>query len=212
MNEENKTDTEQTQNEEQNNDGVIASQTPSSNHRWYIVSSTSGKENSTAKLIKQRVKANDFEDLITDIVVPTQEKIVIQRGKKKTIEERIFPGYVLIRMVANDDTLHLIRNTEGVTGFVGMTSNAKKPTPLSDKEAQGILAFTEVKQEPTYSTQLSIGDAVKVVEGPFKDFVGTVQDINNAKGQVTVLLSIFDRDTPVQLDFLQVTNISNTNS
>lgn len=182
------------------------------NQKWYIVGSTSGKENSTAKLLKQRVKANNLDEQITEVVVPTQEKIVIQRGKKKTIEERIFPGYILIKMDANDDTLHLVRNTEGVSGFVGMTSNAKRPSPLSEKEAQGILAFTQVKQEATYSTQLNIGDAVKVVEGPFKDFVGTIQDINNAKGQVTVLLSIFDRDTPVQLDFLQVTNISNTNN
>lgn len=180
--------------------------------KWYIVSSQSGKEKSTAKLIKQRVKANNFDELISEIIVPTQERIVIQRGKKKTIEERIFPGYILVKMIANDDTLHLIRNTEGVTGFVGMTSNSKAPTPLNEKEAKGILAFTEIKQEPTYSTQLNIGDAVKVVEGPFKDFVGTIQDINNAKGQVTVLLSIFDRDTPVQLDFLQITNISNTNN
>lgn len=180
------------------------------NHKWYIVSSSSGKENSTAKLIKQRVKANKLEDQISDVIVPMQEKIVIQRGKKKTIEERIFPGYILIKMEANDDTLHLIRNTEGVAGFVGMTANSKKPSPLSDKEAQGILNYTQIKQEPTYSTQINIGDAVKVVEGPFKDFIGSVQDINNAKGQVTVLLSIFDRDTPVQLDFLQVTNISNT--
>jgi transcriptional antiterminator NusG len=181
------------------------------NHLWYIVGGSSGKENSIAKLIKQRVKANGMEDQISDVVVPTQSKIVIQRGKKKTIQERFFPGYILIKMLVNDETLHLIRNTEGVSGFVGMTSTSKKPTPLTEKESKRILAFTQVKQEATYSTQINVGDAVKVIEGPFKDFIGPVQDINNSKGQVTVLLSIFGRDTPVHLDFLQVTNISNTN-
>ncbi len=182
--------------------------TPSKdNHRWYIVTSSSGKENKTAQLINQRVKANNMEDLITDVVVPTQEKIIIKRGKKQTIEERIFPGYILVRMVANDDTLHIIRNTEGVQGFIGMTATSKTPTALSDTEAEGILAFTQVKQSPVFDSKFSINDAVKVSDGPFKDFVGTVKEVNESKGQVTVLLSIFDRETPVQLDFLQVTKI-----
>ena len=178
-----------------------------SNHRWYIVTSSSGKENKTAQLINQRVKANNMEDQISEVVVPTQEKIIIKKGKKQTIEERIFPGYILVRMIANDNTLHIIRNTEGVQGFVGMTAMSKNPTALNDKEAQGILAFTQVKQSPVFDAQFSINDAVKVADGPFKDFVGTVKEVNESKGQVTVLLSIFDRETPVQLDFLQVTKI-----
>jgi transcriptional antiterminator NusG len=179
------------------------------NHKWYILSSTSGKENSTARLIKQRVKANNMEHLISDVVVPTQEKIIIQRGKKKTIEERIFPGYILIKMEANDDTLHLIRNSEGVTGFVGMTASAKRPSPLSEKEAKGILAFTQVKQEPVYKTQLSAGDAVKVTSGVWKDFIGPVSDINPNKGKATVLFSLFGRETPVEVDLLEIEKISN---
>ncbi len=176
---------------------------------WYIVSSSSGKENKTALLIKQRVKANNLDEYITEVLAPMQEKIIIKRGKKQTIEERIFPGYILIHMAINDDTLHLVRTTEGVLGFVGMTTNSKTPTPLNPKEVEGILAFTQVKQSPTYQTKFILGDVVKVNEGPFKDFIGTIQDINESKGQVTVLLSIFDRETPVQLDLLQITKMSN---
>jgi transcription termination/antitermination protein NusG len=179
----------------------------SDNHKWYIISSSSGKENKTAQLIKQRIKANSLDENVSEVIVPMQEKIVIKRGKKQTIEERIFPGYILVKMAASDDVLHLMRNTEGVLGFVGMTATSKTPTPLNAKEAEGILAFTKVKQSPVYNVNFSIGDAVRVVEGPFKDFVGTIQDINESKGQVTVLLSIFDRETPVQLDFLQVNKI-----
>lgn len=178
--------------------------------KWYIVSSSSGKENKTAQLIKQRIKANALEESVPEVVVPMQEKIIIKRGKKQTIEERIFPGYILVKMILTDDVLHIIRNTEGVLGFVGMTTGSKIPSPLTPKEAESILAFTRVKQAPTFNTKLNMNDPVKVVDGPFKDFVGTIQDVNESKGQVTVLLSIFDRETPVQLDFLQVNKISET--
>ena len=177
------------------------------NLKWYIVKSNSMKEKSTAELLKQRVAANNLEDKITEIVVPTQEKIVIKKGQKNTIEERIFPGYILVQMEVNDETLHLVRNTDGIKGFVGASTNSKKPSHLSDKEVKGILEFTKVKQEPTYQSDLSVNDTVKVVDGPFKEFVGTVQEVNGAKQQVTVLLSIFGRETPVQLDFLQVSKI-----
>lgn len=175
--------------------------------KWFIVSSTSTKEKRTALLLKQRIKANNMEDIITEVLVPTQEKVVIKQGKKNTIEERIFPGYILVKMVPTEDAIHLIRNTDGIIGFVGMTTNSKYPSALTDKEAEGILAYTKVQQNPVFTTKFNVGDAVKVVEGPFKDFIGNIQDINESKGQVTVLLSIFDRETPVQLDFLQVNKI-----
>lgn len=181
--------------------------TTSEKLRWYIVASSSGKENKTAELIKQRIKANNYEEKVTEVVVPTQEKIVIKRGKKQTIEERIFPGYILVKMSPDEETFYLVRNTEGVTGFVGTTAKSKVPTPLNPKEVEGILAFTKVKQSPVFDTKFQIGEAVKVVEGPFKDIVGTVREINEAKGQVTVLLSMFGQDVPVQLDFLQVSKI-----
>jgi len=180
---------------------------PESDFKWFIVSSSSGKENKTAELIKQRAKANNYDEMIAEAVVPTQEKIVIKRGKKETIEDRIFPGYILVKMIPNDETFQLIRTTEGISGFVGTTAKSKYPSPLNPKEVEGILAFMRVKQSPIYNTKFAIGEAVKVIEGPFKDFVGTIQEINESKGQITVLLSIFGQDTPVQLDFLQVSKL-----
>lgn len=170
---------------------------------WYIVSSYSGHENKVANQIRQRIIANGMEEEIPEVVVPTQEKIVAVGGKKRTVTERLFPGYVLVKMVMDDQTWHLIRNTDGVVGFVGI---GKRPTPLSDKEVQAILSFMDVKQ-PSYQSSFKIGDAVKVVDGPFKDFVGSIKEINEDKGQVTVLLSIFGRETPVYLDFLQVNKL-----
>lgn len=171
------------------------------NLRWFIVNTYSGHEKKVAAQIQQRIKANGLEEQITEVLVPTQEKIVAQGGKKKTVEEKIFPGYVLIHMQMNDQTWHVVRNTEGVTGFVGPS---KKPTPLSEEEVKAIMAFSEVTQTG-YQASFRVGESVRVVEGPFKDFIGKIEEINEAKGQVTVLLSIFGRETPVQLDFLQVT-------
>lgn len=171
--------------------------------KWYIINSYSGHEKKVAQQIEQRVKANGMEDEITQVLVPTQEKIMAKEGKKRTVEERIFPGYVLIKMIMNDNTWHLIRNTEGVTGFVGAT---KKPSALSEDEVNAIMAFTKVQQK-SYQASFKVGDSVRVVTGPFKDFVGAIQEINESKGQLTVLLSIFGRETPVQLDFMQVSNL-----
>lgn len=173
-------------------------------HKWFIISTYSGHEKKVAHQIEQRVKANDLEEQISDVVVPTQDKIVVSSGKKRTVEERIFPGYVLVKMDMNEDTWQIIRNTEGVTSFVG---TEKKPTPLNDIEAKGILEYMEVKQ-PAYQFAFSVGDAVKVMDGPFADFIGSISEINEDKGQVTVLLSVFGRETPVALDFMKVTKLS----
>ena len=172
-------------------------------HKWYIISTYSGHEKKVANQIKQRVKANDLEENISDVVVPTQEKIVVSAGKKRTVEERIFPGYVLICMDMNDSTWQIVRNTEGVTSFIG---TEKKPTPLSEKEAKSIIAYMDVKQ-PAYQFSFAVGDAVKVVDGPFADFIGSISEINEDKGQVTVLLSVFGRETPVSLDFMKVSKL-----
>lgn len=172
-------------------------------HKWFIISTYSGHEKKVANQIKQRVKANDLEESVSDVVVPTQEKIVVSAGKKKTVEERIFPGYVLVCMDMNEETWQIVRNTEGVTSFIG---TEKKPTPLSEKEAQSIIAYMDVKQ-PAYQFAFSVGDAVKVVDGPFADFIGSISEINEDKGQVTVLLSVFGRETPVSLDFIKVSKL-----
>lgn len=173
------------------------------NHKWFIISTYSGHEKKVANQIQQRTKANDLEEQISEIVVPTQEKIVVSSGKKRTVEERIFPGYVLICMDMNDATWQIVRNTEGVTSFIG---TEKKPTPLSEEEAKGIIAYMDVKQ-PAYQFAFSVGDAVKVVDGPFADFIGSISEINEDKGQVTVLLSVFGRETPISLDFMKVSKL-----
>lgn len=185
-------------------DETTINQEENPNLKWYIVNTYSGHEVKVANQIKQRVKANNLEEEIADVVVPIQNKIVVSGGKKRTVKEKIFPGYVLLKMLMTDNSWHVIRNTEGVTGFVGTT---RKPTPLSDKEAEKILAFLKIEQ-PTYQASFAVGDAVRVVDGPFKDFVGSISEINEDKGQVTVLLSVFGRETPYVLDFLQITRLT----
>lgn len=176
--------------------------------KWYVVSSSSNKENKTAELIKQRIRANNLDEFVFEVIVPTQKKIVIKKGKKETVEERFLPGYILIQMVPTEDVVHIIRNTEGVVGFLGMTANSKTLTPLDKSfNVDSILNLSKTTQAPVYSSRFEVNDAVKVVDGPFKDFVGNVQEVNEAKGQVTVLLSVFGRETPVHLDFLQVNKI-----
>jgi len=173
------------------------------NQRWYIINTYAGHEKKVANQILQRVKANNLEKEVGEVVVPTQNKIVVSEGKKRTVEEKIFPGYVLVKMDMNDRTWHIIRNTEGVTGFVG---TERKPTPLNPDEVTSIMAYMKVKQ-PAFQAAFALGDAVKVMDGPFKDFVGSISEINEDKGQVKVLLSVFGRETPVVLDFLQVSRI-----
>jgi transcriptional antiterminator NusG len=170
---------------------------------WYIVSVYSGQEKRVSNQIKQRTKANNLEENITEVLVPTQNKIVVSEGKKRTVEEKFLPGYVFVKMEMNDKTWQIIRNTEGVTSFVG---TEKKPTPLPPEEVKRILAFTKVEQ-PSYQANFAVGDAVKVLDGPFTDFIGSISEINDDKGQVTVLLSVFGRETPIFLDFLQITRL-----
>jgi len=170
---------------------------------WYIINTYSGHENKVAKQLQQRIKASGLEKEISDVLVPTQDKIVVSNGKKRTIQEKVLPGYVLIQMKMSDDAWQLIRNTDGVTGFVG---TEKKPTKLAPIEVKKILAYLEIEQ-PSYQTSFAIGDAVKVSYGPFKDFVGSINEINEDKEQVKVLLSVFGRETPVVLDFLQVNKL-----
>lgn len=168
--------------------------------KWYVVNTYSGHEKKAKALLEQRVEATEMQDQFGEILVPTQNKIVVSEGKKKSVENRIFPGYILVEMDMSDQTWSLVRNTEGVTGFVGM---GKRPTPLNAKEVEGIKRFMEVEQ-PAYQASFSIGDAVKITDGAFADFVGTVNEINEARGQVKVLISVFGRETPIDLDFLQV--------
>lgn len=171
--------------------------------KWYIVHTYSGHENKVAKSLLQRVGSLGFEDRIFDIVVPTRNTIKVHGGKKESVKEKIFPGYVLIKMILDDETWLLVRTTQGITSFVG-TGN--KPTPISEKEVEAIQKFIKLEQ-PLYKTAFNKGEAVKIVDGPFTDFLGAVDEIDETRGKLKVLVSIFGRETPVELDFLQVAKL-----
>ncbi|MEK7551266.1 MAG: transcription termination/antitermination protein NusG [Patescibacteria group bacterium] len=176
---------------------------PSDNAKWYIVHTYSGHENKVAKSLHQRVESMGFEQRIFDIIVPTRDTIKVSQGKKESVKEKIFPGYVLVKMILDDESWLLVRTTQGVTAFIGA---GNKPTPISEKEVEAIQKFMNAEQ-PLFTTSFTVGEAVKIVDGPFTDFLGTVDNIDEAKGKVKVLVSIFGRETPVELDFLQVSKL-----
>ena len=159
------------------------------NAHWYVVHTYSGHENKVAAQIREKIEAQSLHNKILNILVPTQEKI--------------FPGYILVHLVLDDQTWHTVRSTEGVTSFVGAGS---KPTPLSETEVKTIMKFMKMGA-PKYESKFSVGEAIKIVDGPFADFLGTVDELNEEKGKVKVLVSIFGRETPVELDFLQVSKL-----
>lgn len=171
--------------------------------KWYIVHTYSGHENKVAKTLKQRAETMGFEDKIFDIIVPTRDTIKVSNGKKETVKEKIFPGYVLVKMILTDESWLLVRTTQGVTAFIGA---GNKPTPISEKEVEAIQQFMKL-DEPLYKTTFSMGEAVKIVDGPFSEFLGTVDGIDDTKGKVRVLVSIFGRETPVELDFIQINKL-----
>lgn len=171
--------------------------------RWYIIHTYSGHEDKVSKSLRQRVESMGFINKIFDIIVPTRNTIKVSQGKKETVKEKIFPGYVLVRMILDDESWLLVRTTQGVTAFIGA---GNKPTPISDKEVEAIQKFMTT-EEPLYKTAFSVGEAVKIVDGPFADFLGTIDQIDEAKGKLKVLVSIFGRETPVELDFLQVAKL-----
>ena len=175
-------------------------QTKKAEPKWYVISTQSGHEQKVADAVEQRVKASELRKVITDILVPVQKKIVVKEGKQRITEERIFPGYVLLKMVLDKNTWELITNIEGVSGFVKTTKN---PRPLPEEEVQAIMKFMEIEQ-PAFQASFNIGDAVKITDGAFVDFVGSVSEIDETKGKVKVLISIFGRETPVELAFNQV--------
>ena len=176
---------------------------PSDNAKWYIIHTYSGHENKVAKSLHQRVESMGFEERVFDIIVPTRNTVKVSQGKKETVKEKIFPGYVLVKMILDDESWLLVRTTQGVTAFIGA---GNKPSPISSKEVEAIQKFMAT-EEPLYKAAFSVGEAVKIVDGPFTDFLGTIDNIDEAKGKLKVLVSIFGRETPVELDFLQVTKL-----
>lgn len=171
--------------------------------QWYIVHTYSGHEEKVSKSLMQRVQTLGFENSIFEVIVPTRNTIKVSQGKKETVKERIFPGYVLVRMILDDESWLLVRTTQGVTSFVGA---GNKPTPISDKEVEAIQKFMKM-EEPLYKAAFSVSEAVKITDGPFADFLGTISEIDDKKGKLKVLVSIFGRETPVELDFLQVSKL-----
>lgn len=173
------------------------------NAKWYILHTYAGHENKVARSLKQRAEAMKFDDRIFDIIVPTRSTIKVTQGKKETVQEKIFPGYVLVRMVLDDESWFMVRSTQGVTSFIGA---GNKPTPISEKEVEAIQKFMNM-DEPLYKVAFVVGEAVKITDGPFSDFLGTIDNIDETRGKLKVLVSIFGRETPVELDFLQVKKI-----
>ena len=166
---------------------------------WYVLHTYSGYEDSVVYNLKQRIESMGMEDKIFDVIVPKEKKIKIREGKRSTVEEKIFPGYVLVNMIVTDDSWYVVRNTPNVTGFVG---SGTVPTHISDEEIK-LIQKRMGMEEPKYKIEFSVGDLVRITDGPFRDYEGKVSDIDEAKGKVKVLVSIFGSETPVELDFLQ---------
>ena len=167
---------------------------------WYAIHTYSGYEENVAENLRQRIESMGMSDKIFDVLVPTEKRIKIRNGKRRTITEKIFSGYVLVKMKVTDDSWYVVRNTPNVTGFIGAGTI---PTPLSDKEIESIKKRMGVS-EPKYKIDVNIGSPVKINDGPFKNFEGKVSSIDEDRGRVKVLISVFGRETPVELDFLQI--------
>jgi len=168
--------------------------------KWYVIHTYSGYENKVRQNLLHRIETMDVADKVFDVVVPVQEEVEIRGGQRQTVERKVFPGYVLVRMILDDESWHVVRNTPGVTGFVGV---GNRPVPLDDAEAQAILSGTKT-EAPKVKVTLMPGDPVLIIDGPFTDFRGVVDEVDYEKGKVRVLVSFFGRETPVTLDFLQV--------
>jgi transcriptional antiterminator NusG len=167
---------------------------------WYVIHTYSGHEERVQKNLRERIKSMDAEEFIGDVVIPTEEEIEVKNGQRRNIRKKILPGYVLVQVVMNDHSWNVVRNTPGVTGFVG---SGNKPTPLRQDEVDRILKQIEA-EAPKVKVGFRQGQSVRVTDGPFIDFIGTVDEISPEKGKVKVLLSLFGRETPVEVDFLQV--------
>ena len=173
--------------------------------RWYIVHTYSGFENKVKKNLEERIKTLGYKKLFGQIIVPTEQVIELRKGQKKTSSRKFYPGYILVQMVLNDETWHTVRNTAKVTGFVG---GEIKPTPIPDEEAEKIIQQMEEgvsKPKPKY--RFEEGDEVRVIDGPFSNFQGVVEEVKPDKEKLRVLITIFGRSTPVELDFIQVNKI-----
>lgn len=170
---------------------------------WYALHTYSGYEEAVTRNLKQRIESMGMEDKIFNVLVPTEKKIKIRSGKRQMVEEKVYPGYVLVEMIVTDDSWYVVRNTPRVTGFVG---SGTTPTPISEEEILELQRRMGV-EEPKYKIDVAIGDMVKINDGPFKDHDGKVNEVDEVRGKIKVLVSLFGRETPVELDSLQVKKI-----
>lgn len=181
----------------------MSKQQLSQQKRWYVIHTYSGYEEAVAKNLRQRAESLGMEEKIFSVIVPKEKKIKIKNGKRRTVEEKIYPGYVLVEMIVTDDSWYVVRNTPNVTGFVGAGTT---PLPLSEEE------ITALKKRmgadvAKFKIDVFVGDSVKITDGPFKDFDGRISEIDSERGKIKVLVNMFGRDTPVELDSLQIKKI-----
>lgn len=167
---------------------------------WYVIHTYSGYEDAVARNLKQRIESLDMQHRIFSVIVPKEKKIKIKNGRRMTVEEKIYPGYVLVEMIVTDDSWYVVRNTPHVTGFVG---SGTTPVPIAKEEVDSLLKRMGA-EGPRYKLDVGVGDPVRITDGPFKDFEGKVSEIDEERGKIKVLVTIFGRETPVELDFLQI--------
>ena len=182
----------------------MAKQTLDLGRRWYAIHTYSGYEENVSSNLHLRIKSLGMQEKIFAVIVPTEKKIKIKNGKRKIVEEKVFPGYVLVEMIVDDESWYVVRNTPNVTGFIGTGTT---PSPLSQEEVDSLLNRMNKEEEMTYSIDLQEGMPVKIGDGPFKGFEGKVVEIDGSRGKVKVLVSMFGRETPLELDFTQVKKI-----
>lgn len=178
---------------------------PNKTRSWFAVHTYSGYEDAVARYLQQRIESLSMQDKIFNVIVPKEKRIKIKNGKRRMVEEKIYPGYVLVEMALTEDTWYVVRNTPRVTGFVG--PDTTKPTPLSQAEIDELMARMKPEQETKFRVELKVGETVKITDGPFKDYDAKVAEVDEDKGKVKVLVAIFGRDTVVELDSLQVQKI-----
>ncbi|RLC34469.1 transcription termination/antitermination factor NusG [Candidatus Shapirobacteria bacterium] len=178
----------------------LSSALPSIDAQWYAVNTYSGHEYKAIEALKTRIRTMNLEDQIFQAIVPIQSKMVIRRGQKVKIKEKTLPGYILIQMVMNDNSWTTVKTTPGITNFIAIDN---KPSTIPQKEIDQIVKTVE-EDKPKYQTPFTVGEVVKITNGPFTDFIGTIESVDTKKGKIKVLVSFFERETPVELDFLQV--------
>ena len=181
----------------------MAKQTSKFGKNWYVLHTHSGYEDTVARNLRQRIESLGMQDKIFNVLVPTEKKIKIKNGRRRVVEEKIYPGYVLVEMIVTDDSWYVARNTPRVTGFVG---SGTTPIPVAPEEIAELQKRMGI-EEPKYKIDVAVGDAVKITDGPFKDFDGRVSEVDEGKGKIKVLVNMFGRETPVELDFLQIKKI-----